>query len=316
MRTKERILKDIDINQIDAQPDVIFCLLHSQNWYEAIIYHHHRRQEAKTFKNFNAFLNLLQLTVETTLQCIKNLAEFLITSLLGLIIHYIFIIFIICIPSMIITSSIMFFLVQLLPVLNTVADIIELVIFALSIIMVQSMFYFLLDTFGLYDFFYTSINQFSLWADAYFSSFINNSEKLFHQWLDLASKTWYSLFQKSETPDASLYNRCLDSIDRLLIMIDSPSAQQKAGLLQQIWALISQEENPTDEGQLRGYLNQKYEITHLGKTYEVSFNEIAKTKRSRDDGFDLEEPKQFYRFFADLKSTTTEQWLDTVANTI
>ena len=104
--------------------------------------------------------------------------------------------------------------------------------------------------------------------------------------------------------------RCERSIERLLFTKEDASANQKGTLLATLWDKV-QEEGPWDsEVTLKGRLNKKYEVTYQGQARQLSFSEVASTKRQYADRFNLDEPQSVYGFFAQARATTTDSIVD------
>ncbi|MFY7697560.1 MAG: DUF4116 domain-containing protein [Legionella sp.] len=116
----------------------------------------------------------------------------------------------------------------------------------------------------------------------------------------------------------TLLQNCMDSIIRLNL-IASPSALEKANVLQNILAQITKEltlaENSADEAMdakayLVQLLDKPYAIEHHSKEYRLSFKQVAAMRRTNDYSFDLSPGlrQSIQNFF--FKKPTTMKFLN------
>lgn len=105
-------------------------------------------------------------------------------------------------------------------------------------------------------------------------------------------------WKQTPLPDADLSRKCEDSIMRLK-MIDNPSAQEKARVLETILKEINHDMReglskgtilPEQiESELARHLNVPYTMSYQGKRYQVSFYQIASIRRSNSMQFKIPE---------------------------
>ena len=111
-------------------------------------------------------------------------------------------------------------------------------------------------------------------------------------------------------PTDTLAARCERSMERLMFTEEDASANQKGALLSMLWDKIQEEGPCASEDVLKGRLNKKYEVSYQGQARQVSFFEVASTKRASSDRFLLDQPPSAFGFFSKRCATTTDSMLD------
>ena len=110
--------------------------------------------------------------------------------------------------------------------------------------------------------------------------------------------------------DADLHTKCENSITRLELM-DNPSAQEKAEVMQDILDKIDAEltmQGPMSderrEIELARNLTKTYNVAHAGKSHKLSFYQAAAVTRSDFKPLDLDTPRDV-PYFSFFRTSTT-----------
>ena len=89
--------------------------------------------------------------------------------------------------------------------------------------------------------------------------------------------------QSTVVPNVPFTDQCDEIIGRLDLR-EEASALQKSTILQYIKNRMGAEREPDNAA----LLHKKYPVVHQGRTYDVSFSDVAKQRRLKTDSFDLE----------------------------
>ncbi len=149
-----------------------------------------------------------------------------------------------------------------------------------------------------------------------FFKLISLSVQAFHllgTGFEFLSRGFQTLFMNNDpvqAVDADLHTKCENSITRLELM-DNPSAQEKAEVMQDILDKIDAEltmQGPMSderrEIELARNLTKTYNVAHAGKSHKLSFYQAAAVTRSDFKPLDLDTPRDV-PYFSFFRTSTT-----------
>ena len=305
---------------LDApEMDAVGYLARTNHWYMALVQHHRAHQ--LEFKTMTQFLQQLQKTIKVTLEFMWLFLKF--TAFCFIFFSIPLIIFL-CITFFLAFFEEVFINVVLLPMVFAEAAFFGVASIALIVIIyfihIVAVALIIGAICGMISPIVEPVFRYIVRIGDKRDRFITGEWTLLHESMQTLATQVYSLMkgihatvfspEAPPLPTDTLAARCERSIERLMFTKEDASANQKGALLSTLWDKVQEEEPCASEDVLKGCLNKQYEVSYQGRARQVSFFEVASTKRASSDRFQLDEPSSVFGFFSKACATTTDSMLD------